>query len=380
MQKVFVADIIDPKTDDDEAKFRLIELENLVNTYWWLVIVQKIQKRSLPDYKTYIWSGKLDEIVDEMIETKSDLLIFGNILKPRQIYQINEILRKKSKDIDFSHRDSKKQVIQARDRVDLILKIFELHANTEESKLQIELAAIKHMWPRIFWMWMELSRQGGWSKLARGVWETNTEIMKRHLKDRKVDIVAKISEYQKMRKSQRDRRKRSDIFSVWIVWYTNAGKSSLFNSISSKKVLSENKLFATLGTTAGKCFLGYDDETNKPVEVLVHDTIWFIRDLPPQLIEAFRSTLENSIETDLILHTVDCSDTEIDKKIKIVDDILDEIWAKSPKLYIFNKKDLLTENQINDLKIKFAHLNPIFVSSVQKQNLEELKKEILEYL
>lgn len=372
MQKrVFVADIIDPKTDNHEADFRLVELENLVNTYGGLVIVQKIQKRNLPDYKTHIWSGKLDEIADEMISTGSDLLIFGNILKPRQIYAVNEILKKKSKETGESGF-----VISARDRIDLILKIFELHAHTEESRLQIELAAIKHMWPRIVGMAMELGRQWWGSKLARGVGETNTEIMKRHLKDRKSEVVAKIWEYQKMRKFQRIRRSRSDIFSVWIIWYTNAGKSSLFNSMSSKKVLSENKLFATLGTTAGKCFLDYD-ATHRPIEILLHDTIWFIRDLPPQLIDAFRSTLENSIETDLILHVIDASDIEIDKKIQIVDDILDEVGSKTTKLYVFNKIDLLTDLEVEDLKVKFAHLNPIFVSSVEKIGVADLKQKIL---
>jgi len=144
--RVFIADLLPHNImSDEEMKTRMDEVENLVSTFWWIVVLKHIQKKSLPDYKTYIWSWRLEDIIREMKLEKADILIFWNILKPHQIYNVNEILRGIG--------------AKAWDRVDLILKIFERHAASAEAKLQIELAAIKHMWPRIFGMGMELSRQ-----------------------------------------------------------------------------------------------------------------------------------------------------------------------------------------------------------------------------
>ncbi len=169
--KVFVADILPSECCKREnMKDRMLETQNLVNTFWGIVILEHIQKRSLPDYKTYIWTWKLDEIMEEMELKWANLLIFWNILKPHQIYNVNKRLTK--------------IWAKAWDRVDLILKIFERHAKTKESRLQIELASIKYMWPRIFGMWMELSRQSAWV-WTRWKWETNTEIMKRHLRKKR---------------------------------------------------------------------------------------------------------------------------------------------------------------------------------------------------
>ncbi len=371
--KVFIADIVPNKCCKREnMEDRMIEVENLVNTFGWLVILKHIQKRWIPDYKTYIWNWKLEEIANEMKLKWANLLIFWNILKSHQIYNINNILRK--------------FWAKAWDRVDLILKIFERHAKTKESRLQIELASIKHMWPRIFGMWMELSRQWWGSKLARWKWETNTEIMKRHLKKREIAIKKELEKYQNVRNIHRKWRKKKGFFTIWIVWYTNAGKSSLLNALTSKWVLAENKLFATLWTSIWKMYIKSEEiklsikkkfrlNNYEWFEMLLNDTIWFIRDLPPNLIEAFRSTLEDSIESDLLLHVVDISDKKVEEKIKVVDDILDKIWAKQTKIYIFNKIDLV--NNIEKLKIKFLDFNPVFVSSYKKKGLKELKKEIL---
>ncbi len=369
MQKVFLADIVESRINDYECNMRMVELENLVGTFGGFVIMQKIQKKQRPDYTSYIWKWKLDEIVREMIATESDLLVLWNILKPRQIYHINEKLRKEWKKHNLKYK------MQARDRVDLILKIFGKHAVTEEAKLQIELVAIKHMWPRIFKMWLELSRQW-WGIGTSGIWETNTERMKRHLKEKRRTIEKKLEEYEKMRFASRARRKKQNILSFGIVWYTNAGKSSLMNSLTSKEVLSEDKLFATLWTVSARTFIWYSDNW-KPIEVLIHDTIWFIRDLPPQLIKAFRSTLEDSIYTDVLLHVVDCADVEIASKIKIVDDILEEIDARQTKIYVFNKSDKLTKIQKKQISDKFKDLNPIFVSSIEKLGLDELRERML---
>lgn len=355
--KVFVAEVIsfDDAKSKENLEDRMLELESLVNTYGWVVILKHIQKRWNPDYNTYIWGWRLEEIMQEMQESWAQLLILWNILKPHQIYKINEKL--------------KTIWAKAWDRVDLILKIFEKNAKTEESRLQIELASIKHMWPRIFDMWMELWSQWSWgSKLSRWKWETNTEIMKRHLEKRILNIKKDLEHYKKVREVHRNARIKKWLNTVWIVWYTNAWKSSLMNVLTWKWVLSENKLFATLWTSVWKMTLFNEfDEKNpeykKPTEILINDTIWFIRDLPPNLIEAFASTLEDSIESDILLHVVDSSDPKIEEKIKVVDDILENIKANQKKIYVFNKIDLLTEEKIKELSNTFQHFKPLFISS-----------------
>lgn len=380
--KVFIADVIsyDDNKSKENLEDRMLELENLVNTFGWVVILKHIQKRWNPDYNTYIWCWKLEEIMKEMEESWANLLILWNILKPHQIYKVNEKLK----------------TIKAKawDRVDLILKIFEKNAKTNESRLQIELASIKHMWPRIFDMWMELWRQGsGWSKLSRWKWETNTEIMKRHLEKRILNIKKDLDHYKKVREVHRNARIKKWLNTVWIVWYTNAWKSSLMNVLTWKGVLSENKLFATLWTSVGKMVIftppahwelppklrgteGEFQEYKKPKEILINDTIWFIRDLPPNLIEAFASTLEDSIESDILLHVIDSSDPKIEEKIEVVDNILTEIKANQKKIYVFNKIDLIEEEKLNYFKEKFDYLNPLFISSFKEIWIDILKEKI----
>ena len=338
----------------------MLELENLVNTYWGVVIVKHIQNKAVPDYNTFIWEGRLDDIIEEMEREHANVLILWNILKPNQIYKINEKLRP--------------IWAKAWDRVDLILKIFEKNAQSAESKMQIELAAIKHMWPRIFGMGMELSKQWGWVG-TRWKWETNTEIMKRHLRKKEQYIRQELGHYSKVRAQHRQSRARKGLLTVWVVWYTNAWKSTLTNSLTKKWVLAEDKLFATLWTSVWKMWLPTPDGRWK--NFLINDTIWFIRELPPKLVEAFTSTLEDSIESDLLLHIVDTWDIKIEEKMRVVDEILEKIWANQKKLYIFNKIDGVSEERLKELKEKFADLNPIFISAAQKTGLEELKKQIV---
>lgn len=367
--KVFIADVLPiALRHETDMQDRLLEVENLVNTYGWVVILSHIQKRGTPDYDTYIGEWKLDELIEQMKEQGANLLILWNILKPHQIYKVNEKLK----------------LIWAKawDRVDLILKIFEKNAKTMESKLQIELASIKYMWPRIFGMWMELwSQWSGGAKLSRWKWETNTEIMKRHLAERILNIKKDLEQYKKVRAEHRRSRSKKWLSTVWVVWYTNAGKSSLMNVLTRKWVLSEDKLFATLGTSVWKMYIENEysqtGEFLKHKEVLINDTIWFIRDLPPNLIDAFASTLEDSVESDLILHVIDASDVKIDEKIKVVDDILLKIWANQKKLYIFNKIDLITSERLEELAEKYINFHPLFISSHKNTWILELKKEIL---
>ncbi len=365
--RVFIADIL-PKNLDSRKNIqdRMIELENLVNTYWWVVIVKHIQNKSSPDYNTFIWENKLDLIVDEMHTEKANILILWNILKASQIYKINQKL--------------KPIWAKAWDRIDLILKIFEKNALSRESKLQIELASIKHMWPRIFDMGMEL-----WKRAGKWSWETNTEIMKRHLQKREISIKKELEHFSKVRQQHRQSRKKKFISTVWVVGYTNAWKSTLTNSLTKKWVLAQDKLFATLWTAVGKMFIDacYDEKTFEyiaPREILINDTIGFIRDLPPNLIEAFKSTLEDSIESDILLHVIDSCDPKLDEKLTVVDDILDNIWANQKRIYVFNKIDWLNKEKILKLKNKYLKLNWVFISSYKKIGLEKLKSIILKEL
>ncbi len=384
--RVFVADILPADIEiRQNMEDRMVELENLVNTYGGVVIVKHIQNKSVPDYKTFIWEWRLDEIVEEMKKEKSNILILGNILKAKQIYSINEKL--------------KPIWAKAWDRVDLILKIFEKNAKSKEAKLQIELASIKHMWPRIFGMWMELSKQAWWI-WTRWKWETNTEIMKRHLRKKEQHIKKELEHFAKVRAQHRQWRKRKGIKTVWVVGYTNAWKSTLTNALTKKWVLAEDKLFATLWTSVWKMFVeaSYDEKTwvyIPPKEVLINDTIWFIRELPPKLIDAFKSTLEDSIESDILLHVIDCSDKKLDIKIGVVEEILETIWAKQKRIYVFNKSDFLSweefiieqdweeikyKNKKEYLEEKYKDLNPIFISATKKNNIVELKEKIINLL
>lgn len=363
MHKVFLVQIHNPRTDADQIVYQFEELHNLVTTYGGLVVVQTYQKRSRPDYQTYIWSGKLQEIKDSMQSCGADLLIIGNILKPAQIYKINEQLKS-------AH-------ITAWDRVDLILKIFAKHATSTESRLQIELASIKHMWPRIFGMGMELSRQWWGSKLARWVWETNTEIMKRHLADKEHDIRQQLKIYSNARSLHRSHRIKQWCITAGIVWYTNAGKSSLMNALCHKWVLSADKLFATLGTAVGRTHVQVSDTQYQTI--LFNDTIGFIADLPPSLIEAFQSTLEDSIQSHILLHVVDAHDPHLEDKIGVVDTILEDIGATQHKIYVFNKIDLLTSQELAVLQSRYESYHACRVSSHHKIGLDILKKHILSF-
>lgn len=367
--KVFIADILPIENRNEiDMQARMLEVENLVNTYGWVVILKHIQKRWTPDYKNYIWAWKLDEIIQDMTEKWANLLILWNILKPIQIHNINEKL--------------KPIWAKAWDRIDLILKIFEKNAKTMESKLQIELASIKHMWPRIFGMSGELwSQWSGWFKLSRWKWETNTEIMKRYLRERELHIKKELEHYKKVRSEHRKSRAKKWLNTVWIVGYTNAWKSSLMNILTGKWVLSEDKLFATLGTSVWKMYIenNYNEawEFIRPKDILINDTIWFIRDLPPNLIDAFASTLEDSIESNILLHVIDASDPKIEEKIKVVDDILEKIWANQKKLYVFNKTDLINGEKLKELKKIFKDLKPIFISTYSWEWVGKLKEEII---
>lgn len=372
--KTIIIDIAPPGLSSEELDRRMGELESLVSTYGGVTIVRRVQKKHTPDYRTFVGSGKLDELMAVGEELGAELLIIGNIMKPAQVWNVNEHLRKS---------ESK---MKAWDRVDLILKIFALHAVSPESKLQIELAAIKHMWPRIYGMGMELSRQGGGSKNAKWQGETNTEIMKRHLREQELVLREKLKIHERTRSLHRENRKRKWLLTVGIVGYTNAGKSTLFNALTKKWVLAEDKLFATLGTSVWKVWIPESTDIHETEvvhvgrDILLNDTIGFIRDLPPDLIAAFRSTLEDSIESDLLLHVVDAGDPWIEEKIQIVDDTLDQIGAKQRRIYVLNKFDTIDDICLKALTSQYTMLDTVFVSANSGQWIDTLKQCIHNFI
>lgn len=324
--KAILVDVIPLEISKVEAYKRLEELESLVKTYGGIVVIKTIQKRGIPDYKTFIGSGKINELIEEGKAKGANIIIVNNIVKPRQLFELGEILRKEK--------------MEVWDRVDLILKIFDKHAQSTEAKLQIDLARIRHMGPRIFKMGGELMQQEGARGTRGGPGETNTEIMKRHLRKQEQAIMDKLEHYDLIKEGHRKRRKRQYFKTAAFVGYTNAGKSSLLHALTGKDVYIADELFATLDTKVGHLYI---EETQK--EVLLSDTIGFIQELPPFLIQAFKSTLAEAIDSDLLLHVIDVADPLYRKKIEVVEDILKQLGLENkPKVYVFNKIDLMEEH------------------------------------
>jgi len=356
--KAILVDVIPTDMEKSIADRRLLELQSLTKTYGGMIIVEIIQRRTIPDYKTYIGSGKLEEIALIAKEKKAELLIINNQVKPKQIYALGERMRKEN--------------VQVWDRVDLILKIFEKHAQTAEAKLQIKLAALQHMGPRIFGMGMEMMQQAGGIGGRAGQGESNTEMMKRHLFEQEKTVKKHLEQAAQSRRVHREGRRRAGFKTASIVGYTNAGKSSLLNVLTRKGAYVADALFATLDTRVAKLWL---PEVKQ--EVLLSDTIGFIQDLPPQLIQAFRSTLDETIDADLIIHVIDVADPFVHEKIQEVEDVLKGLEViDRPTIYVFNKIDTLKKIPKATLLKKYKSMTPVFVSAKTGEGLEELKKLI----
>lgn len=359
--KVILVDIIPPDMSQEESLARLNELESLLVTYGGFVIIRKIQKKQVPDYQTYVGKGKVQEILAEAKKLGAEYIVVNNLLKPQQLYNLERIFQEDK--------------IQVWDKIDLILKIFSKHATTKEAKLQIEMASLKHLGPRIFKMGQELMRQGGGIG-TRGQGETNVEIMKRHIKTREQKIKADLFKIEKNQEGQRSKRHNHGFKTAAIVGYTNAGKSCLLRNLTKKDVKVKDELFATLDSRIGKIYLPEAESS-----VLISDTIGFIRDLPPELIEAFKSTLAETVHADMLLHVLDCNDLEMKWKMGVVADILKKInCGNKPVIYVFNKVDLVSASRKKRLEEEYAELNPIFISAEAKINLGELKKNIAKAL
>lgn len=348
MKRAILIDIIPKNESKEKAEHDLKELSSLVNTYGGIVIVNIIQKRGRPSAKTFLGTGKAVEVAEIAKEKKADMVIVNGLLKPNQVQHLHTLFK-----------------IPVWDRVDLILKIFDKHAKTEEAKMQIELATLQHEFPKLYGLGTRFSRLGG-GIATRGPGEKYLEVQKRHLRARIKAIEKKLAGIRKIHKKQRNIRKRKGLKTIALVGYTNSGKSTLLKALTKKeKVYVANELFATLDSKIGDLWL-----PNVQEQILVADTIGFIKDLPPFLIKSFMTTLDEVQEADLLLHIIDCSDPNMDEKVEVVDGILKDLGCKKkPLIYIFNKVD-----KANGFKL--PKRNSIKISARDGIGLEKLVEMI----
>jgi GTPase len=314
-----------PAMSDSFFESSLAELTSLADTAGADVVGTLTQKRNRPDTVTYIGKGKVDELKAALESLEPDLIIFDGELSPIQLRNLESIL------------DTK--II---DRTALILDIFALRAKSREGILQVELARLQYKLPRLTGRGIELSRQGGGIG-SRGAGEQKLELDRRHIRRRIEEIQRHLEDVTRTRELHRAERLKSNLKIVSLVGYTNAGKSSLFNTLYARchpqkgvQVEAENKLFKTLDITTRKITL----ESKR--ELLISDTVGFIQNLPHKLVAAFRSTLEETVQADLLLHVIDASNPERDEQIKTVEDVLEELGARHvPVINVYNKADLL---------------------------------------
>jgi len=359
--KAILADVVHFTVPKAEALERMAELEALTKTYGGIAVVKTIQRREKPDYVTFIGSGKLEEIIEATKTTGANVLIINDLLKPGQLFRLEEALEPYK--------------MKVWDRVDLILHIFDRHATSAEAKLEIELARLRHIGPRIYNMGAQLGRQRGGTGTRGGAGEGNTEKMKRHLRERERTILKKLETYESGRAEHRKSRVRAGLKTVALVGYTNAGKTALLNALTKRKELSADKLFATLDTRVGEMYL-----PDLGSSALLSDTIGFIRDLPPSLIKAFRSTLSEAVHADLILHVIDASDPKLDLKRAVVEEILASLGLKDRStILVYNKCDLLPKQSKTRPIRSLAPLgmtDGVCVSAITKDGLPTLKEKI----
>lgn len=348
--------VFPPRFREEDILEELGELESLVKTYGGEIFAVAAQKGERPSMSTYLRKGKIEETALQVEKEKIDIIVAKDNLKPGQMYTLEKALQYVNPDI------------QVWDKAFLILHIFDLHATSGESKLQIKIAGLKHMGPRLYGMGYILSDQGGGIG-TRGIGETNTEIMRRHWRNESFSLRKKIKELEEKRRVQIDHRQKIGLKTVSIIGYTNSGKSTLFNTLTGKKLLVDDKLFATLDSTTAKLFFKGSSDN-----VILTDTIGFIRNLPPFLIDTFKSTLMESVSSDAVILLVDGSDPEMFIKLQTVEKIAAEIGIPEVKIiYVFNKIDKLNPEKKKDLETRFKNLKPMFISAYSGLGVEELK-------
>ena len=357
MEKLFEKEIITKavlvsvrtaRDDEHECEASLEELGRLLETAGGELCAEVVQLRESPDPRTYIGSGKLAEIRDICESTGAGLVIFDGELSPAQIKNAEDAIGD----------------VTVIDRPMLILDIFALHARTGEGKLQVELAQLKYTIPRLSGHGTEMSRLGGGIG-TRGPGESKLESDRRHVRRRIAALEEQILEMEKNRKTQREKRDKSGIFRIAVAGYTNAGKSTLLNYLTGAGILAEDKLFATLDPTTRKF------ELPSGTEVLLTDTVGFIRNLPTQLIKAFRSTLEEVIYCDAILVVADVSDPEYEAQLSVTEQLISELGAADkPVIYAFNKCDVREDGFT--MPTGMRNREGVCISALTGQGMEQL--------
>ncbi len=358
------------ESEEDEglwsAEDSLSELGTLANTAGAEVVGKMIQRLRHPDVATYLGKGRTQELSDLRKHLGLDLVIFDDELSPSQQRNLEKLL------------DAR--VI---DRTALILDIFAQHAHTREGRLQVELAQLEYRLPRLSGRGIELSRLGGGSRSAgaggvggaigvRGTGETKLEIDRRRIRSRIAELQEEIEGVREQRLLHREQRAAQSISVVAVVGYTNAGKSTLFNALTQAEVLVEDKLFATLDPTTRHLLLPGNQE------VLLTDTVGFIQKLPTRLIAAFRATLEEVTDADLLLEVVDISHENAIEQSETVNDILQELGVnEKPRVTALNKSDLLDDAAEIDTSL---YANAVTVSALRESGLDTLRGKIAQVL
>jgi len=362
--------VISRNETEERVREYLDELEFLTETAGAVTRRRFTQKLDLPDSRKYVGSGKLFEIKEYVKEYEIDLAIFDDELSPSQIRNLEKTLS-----------------CRILDRNNLILDIFAKRARTAHAKTQVELAQYQYLLPRLTRMWTHLERQRGGIGL-RGPGETEIETDRRIIRDRIALLKKKLVKIDKQKATQR--KNRGKMVQVALVGYTNVGKSTVMNMISKSDVFAENKLFATLDTTVRKVVI-----ENLPL--LISDTVGFIRKLPHDLVESFKSTLDEVRESDILIHVVDISHSDFEEQLSVVKETLAEIDANDkPTILLFNKIDAYTfikkepddltpvtkENlSLEDLRKTWmarSEIPTLFISAVNKRNIAEFKKVLYE--
>ena len=330
------------------------ELRELARSAGVVVLDSIVQRRQKLDPRSLVGRGKLDELIIRSLQLGADVIIFDQNLTPAQVRAINEATD-----------------LKIIDRTQLILDIFAQRAQSREGKIQVELAQLKYMLPRLTGSGIEMSRlMGGIG--GRGPGETKLEVDRRRVRDRIHLLEKQIEQIRTSRRVQRTRRIRRDLPILSIVGYTNAGKSTLLNALTASTVTTEDRMFATLDPTSRRLRLPRDQE------VIINDTVGFIRDLPPDLITAFRATLEEMEGSNVLIHLVDASSAQIEDHIASVHKILDELNLSGiRRLLVFNKADLLSAESIENMKRGF---DAIFISALDRQSLLPLTRRVSEML
>ncbi len=335
---------------DDSLK----ELAELATTAGGEVVGDGIQKMAAPCAATYIGKGKAEEFARRCQQADVDTVIFDDELSAAQSRSLEQTFNCK-----------------ILDRTSLILDIFAARARTREGKLQIELAQLQHLLPRLTRFWGHLSRQKGGIGMRGGEGETQLETDRRRVQDRIARIARELEVVRRQRALQRNQRHRNHWALASIVGYTNAGKSTLLNKLTGAEVLVEDKLFATLDPTTRRLRLPSNQN------VLVTDTVGFIRKLPHGLVEAFKATLEEVVQADLLLHVVDASHPDAEQQVRAVDTVLKEIGADGkPTLMVFNKIDQLNGSRDSLSRALEKHAHGVAISAATGEGIPALLAEL----